>query len=222
MPLDYRWQRKYIDLNNYIDYDFGQYSGNLDKQVRDAFGAANIKVPILNESLLVLDTVLTDGSLRDFYLSHPPNPSYPYFVFASCYQAKEDGTPDWMVLGTSSHGVSPGRIADDKYTFIWTQSIRNAGDNRIFAQVLIHELGHVRAGLTHPLDPTYRQFGYHVDETDEEFSSCVMHQLADLPRSDQDPKQPDIEQILDALAFCGVRRNANETHCVHFLKQTNY
>ncbi len=222
MAIDYRYQLQYTDATHFVDYDFTQYYDNLNKNLTDAFSAARIEIPVLNRYELIWDQPFTRTSLRDFYLSHPPDPGFPYFVFGARELVDDFGEPLREVIGMSSHGLIPGQVAEDKYTFIFTESIRRGFDKRVFAQALIHELGHVRAGLTHPLDQDTRFFEYHVAEQDDQFSSCVMHQLADIPQSDQDPKQPDIAQILGSLAFCGIDRDGNETHCIHYLKQTNF
>lgn len=221
LGISYMYLKYYKDLWNWDPMDF--WDAGVERHVEKAFEPANIEIFQSPKGLLELSAnSLRESDLELVYNLYPPDYYYPYGVYGASRVHDANGYPMTGVMGLSYDSPDPpGTAAALKYCFVFVKNIEDNGGGELFDAVTIHGLGHIRASLKHPLDEQFRYDGYHVEEYDIEFSYCVMHQLDQIAAYDPDPKTPSVNKVLKELSFCGVGRDTEQTHCIHFLMESN-
>lgn len=236
IAIHYRYQRQYCDLYTCQSYDFWQRDRNMESKAKNAFSPAKITFIAKVDTAILVDIPWNGFYMGLFYGQNPPNISYPYFVFGAGVLEADNGDTLWDYIGASSplgsiNDDPPGEESPLKYSYVFTLAIDRKGKelytidvDGLIPAVLIHELGHVKAGLRHPNE--YPQL--HVAQNPEgsnvhQYAQCAMWQLKDMIEWGAPSNQPTVQTIVQELAFCGRSPyNAQgDTSCIHFLVKSN-
>ncbi|MDP3025716.1 MAG: hypothetical protein Q8O10_09310 [candidate division Zixibacteria bacterium] len=107
----------------------------------------------------------------------------------------------WGLTAAGSPNVPPST----RWSFVFVRDVLSEpsyGRKRTLTYAVVHELGHQRAGLTHPEEHPE----YHFPEPNED---CIMHSSVGLS-----------ETVLTNMGFC-AHDDATPDNCRYFLKQRN-
>lgn len=109
------------------------------------------------------------------------------------------------IWGLTASSGSPNVPPSTRWTFVFVRDVLSEPDygrKRTLTYSVIHELGHQRAGLTHPEEHPE----YHFPEPNVD---CIMHSSVGLS-----------ESVLTNMGFC-AHDDATPDNCTYFLKQCN-
>jgi hypothetical protein len=175
---------------------------NLYETVHSAFEFVGTEITICEDASFTMDSLFTISGLSIFFNENKTSSLVYYLV--SARGLKENQGPGWKYWGVtnaSAPNVPPnpkwsyifvGDIAEEYYGGRWTK-------HRTVTYTTIHELGHQRAGLTHPGSfPQYHQATY----------PCIMDTNV-------------TNEVLNTMGFCWSSNPDSSDNCRYFLQQQN-
>jgi hypothetical protein len=193
MKVEYDYQEGYRLDDYYSLYD----------NVRGAFDFVGTEMTICRDASFETGDLFQLDELDGFFLTHKSSQLTYYLVSARALQ--ENQGPGWKRWGVTNAYPSPNVPPDPKWSFIFVGDIPEEyygghwTKHRHVTYATIHELGHQRAGLTHPgLYPQYHQSGY----------PCIMDTSV-------------TSELLNAMGFCWSSNPNSPDNCRYFLQQQN-
>ncbi len=202
-----------VEYDYQEDYEIGRMEG-LYGNVQGAFGAAGTEITICSitgespflpddPDFFTPDGLLMIATLEPFFSEHKTS-SLIYYL-ASARGLFENQGAQYKIWGATKPYPQPNVPPNPKWSFIFVGDIPEEHyggrwtKHRHVTYATIHELGHQRAGLTHPgLYPQYHQATY----------PCIMDTNV-------------TSEVLNAMGFCWSSNPNSPDNCRYFLQQQN-
>lgn len=201
-PADQGGPKMKVEYDYQDGYELDNFSGLYDN-VLGAFKVVGTDLAICRDASFTIDSFFTISGLPYFFYENKSSMLVYYLVSSRSLQ--ENQGPGWKRWGVTNAYPSPNVPPDPKWSFIFVGDIPDEyygarwTKHRHVTYATIHELGHQRAGLTHPgLYPQYHQSTY----------PCIM----DTNLS---------SELLDAMGFCWSSNPNSPDNCRYFLQQQN-
>lgn len=201
-PASGPWQMKveYDYQDGYELDDFYKLKANLEA----AFEDAGTEISVFSDEFFAPDTLWRD-ELPVFFQDHK-NSSLEYYL-VSVVALHENQGAEQKIWGATNPYPEPNVPPNQKWSFIFVGDIPEEyyggrwTKHRTVTYTTIHELGHQRAGLTHPEDyPEYHQPSY----------PCIMHTYENVT-----------SEVLSTMGFCWSSDSTSADNCRYFLRQQN-
>jgi hypothetical protein len=182
-------------------YELDDFEG-LKANVEGAFKFVGTEITICSDEPFAPDTLWRD-ELSGFFQSHK-NSSLEYYLVSVVALGENQGV-QYKIWGYTNAYPQPNVPPNPKWSFIFVGDIPEEyyggrwTKHRNVTYATIHELGHQRAGLTHPGSfPQYHQTTY----------ACIMDTNV-------------TSAVLGNMGFCWSSNPNSPDNCRYFLQQQN-
>jgi hypothetical protein len=215
-PYEVSIEVSYVDSGT-VNCGIGAQAPNVLNDLITTFSETLNTMKVSAWALVDAPTVWDYYHLGEMYDAWKTHSTYRYWLVSvkHCTNVQGDigGTLAFTPMGGNPRGYDSREKAMSVVLFdrVATYVAEKDSNQRIWSQVVVHEMGHQRASLGE-----YDTI-YHLPETDPSGYRCIMHQFTQIVHD-----SAHFEAVLEALCFCGNDKwdyiNSEET-CRRYLYQ---